>query len=67
MVSAYLHFSQEERYTLHDINGPGRHQAEREHTHTYYFGVVCLFELQMMGDGVFVCVRGTLDKEKVWC
>jgi len=54
VVSAYLHFSQEERHTLHGINGPGRHQAERgAHTPTI---LVCLFELQMMGDGVFVCV-----------
>ncbi len=44
---------QEESYTLHGINGPGRHQAERgAHTPT---GLVCLFKLQMTGDGVFVC------------
>ncbi len=54
-VLIYISFIwiQEESYTLHGINGPGRHQAERgEHTPTV---LVCLFKLQMMGDGVFMC------------
>ncbi len=56
VVCAYLHFlhmNSRRSYTLHGINGPGRHQAERgAHTPT---GLVCLFKLQMTGDGVFVC------------